>query len=72
LRDYLLQVGSCQTRQELMHTACVEMQSIIPHDQTAGIFDSSDQRNIEGFGKSDSGSSAAAGMMPFWEGLWYG
>jgi hypothetical protein len=53
LRDYFSRLGACRTRQELLHTACVEIQRVIPYDQTAGIFDASDQSSIDGFGKSD-------------------
>ena len=34
-----------------MHAACVEIQRIIPFDETAGIFDNSTSMNLEGTGK---------------------
>ena len=58
LREYLFQVSSCKNRQELMHTACVEMQRLIPFDQTTGVFDMSDCRSLEGTGKSDPVTAA--------------
>ena len=54
LREYLLRVSSCQTPQEFLHTACLEVQTLIPFDVTAGIFDTSDARYLEGVGQSDA------------------
>jgi hypothetical protein len=53
LHDYLLDLSSCHNRRELLHAACVELMSIIPFDGTAGAFDSSDGRNIDGIGKTE-------------------
>lgn len=58
LRDYFFRLSNCTTRQELYHTSCVEIQQLIPYDETAGIFNSVDSVNIEGFGKSDACTAA--------------
>jgi DNA-binding CsgD family transcriptional regulator len=58
LREYLLRVSSCRTRTEFMHTASVEIQKLIPFDETAGIFDATDGRNLEGIGKRAEVTSA--------------
>ncbi|MGA2766472.1 MAG: helix-turn-helix transcriptional regulator [Spirochaetia bacterium] len=54
LREYLLELSSCQTRSELMRTACLQVQTLIPFDAAAGIFDSADARYLEGVGQSDA------------------
>lgn len=54
LREYLLGLSSCQTRGELMRTACLQVQTLIPFDAAAGIFDNSDARYLEGVGQSDA------------------
>jgi DNA-binding CsgD family transcriptional regulator len=58
LREYLLRVGSYPTRREFMHAASVELQRLIPYDVTAGVFDGSDGRNLEGIGKSEAVTAA--------------
>jgi len=58
VREYLLHASSYPTRREFMHTASVELQRLIPYDETAGVFDSSDGRNLEGIGKSDAVTAA--------------
>ena len=58
LREYLFQVGSYQTRQQFLHAACVEIHRLIPFDETAGVFDTSDGRNLDGIGKSDACTDA--------------
>ena len=52
LREYFIRVSSCRSKNEFMHAACVEIQRIIPFDETAGIFDNSTSMNLEGTGKS--------------------
>jgi DNA-binding CsgD family transcriptional regulator len=51
LRDYLVHVSACQTLDECMRTACVEMQMVIPFDATTGIFRADDDFNIAGVGR---------------------
>ena len=51
LRDYLLHVSTCRTLDECMRTACIEMQTVIPFDATAGIFRMADGVNVAGVGK---------------------
>jgi DNA-binding CsgD family transcriptional regulator len=41
-----------------MHTASVELQGIIPFDETAGIFDTPSGKNLEGIGKSEAVTAA--------------
>ena len=47
LRDYLFRVGSCQTRQEFLRTACLEVGPLIPFEH-AGIFSAFDLGHLEG------------------------
>ena len=54
LREYLLRVSSCSTPKEFMRTACLEVQTLVPFDVTAGIFNASDARYLEGVGQSDA------------------
>ena len=58
LCEYFFRLSSCRTRRELLHTACVEIQRLIPYDQTAGVFNTSDDRNIEGIGKTEACTAA--------------
>jgi DNA-binding CsgD family transcriptional regulator len=58
LRDYFLQVSSCRSVEECMRAAVVEMQTIIPFDETAGIFDASNNFNYAGIGKSEACAAA--------------
>jgi DNA-binding CsgD family transcriptional regulator len=58
LREYLFQVSSYETRQQFLHAACVEINRLIPFDETAGVFDTSDGRNLDGIGKSDTCTNA--------------
>jgi Bacterial regulatory proteins, luxR family len=58
VREYLLRVGSCQTRKEFMHTACVEVQPLIGFDAAAGVFDASDARVLEGIGVDSAGQAS--------------
>ena len=39
LGEYFRRVSLCKSRQEFLHVACVEIQPIIPFDETAGVFD---------------------------------
>jgi Bacterial regulatory proteins, luxR family len=57
LREYLLRVGSRQTRGELMRAACLEVQMLIPFDVTADIFNALDMARLEGIGPSDVATS---------------
>jgi hypothetical protein len=58
LRDFFFRLGSCKTRRELLYAASVEIQHLIPYDQTAGIFRASDGLNFEGVGKSEACTAA--------------
>ncbi len=54
IREYLLQLGSCRTREDFLHTASAEVQSLIPFDAAAGIFSTSDAAFLAGVGMSGS------------------
>ncbi len=54
IREYLLLLSSCRTRQDLLHTASVEVRSLIPFDAAAGVFSTADARFLSGTGMSDS------------------
>ncbi len=58
LRDYLLRVSTCRTREECMRAAVVEMQAVIPFDETTGIFRMSDNFNVCGIGHDESCTGA--------------
>jgi len=58
LRDYLLRVSTCRSVEECMRAAVVEMQAVIPFDETTGIFRTSDNYNLYGIGHSDTCTSA--------------
>ena len=53
LRDYFLRVSSCQSREDFMRTACIEVQALIPFDVT-GLFTTSDGKYLEGIGQNDA------------------
>ncbi len=53
LLEYFLRVSSCQSRKEFMHTACIEVQALIPFDVT-GLFTTSDGKYLEGIGQNDA------------------
>jgi hypothetical protein len=57
LREYLLRVSSCQSNQEFMRTACLEVQALIPFDITANIFSVLDSGFLGGTGASDAATS---------------
>jgi DNA-binding CsgD family transcriptional regulator len=54
VHDYLLQVGSCRTIPELMHTACTEVESLIPFDAAVGFHRTMDVRVLDGIGLADA------------------
>ncbi len=58
LRDYLLRVSTCRSLKECMRAAVVEMQAIIPFDETTGIFNMSDNFNLAGIGKDEACTAA--------------
>lgn len=57
LRDYFLRVSSCQSREDFMRTACLEVQTLIPFDTTANIFSITDLAHIGGIAPSDIAAS---------------
>ena len=54
LREYLLRVSSCQSKEEFMRTACLEVQGLIPFDATANIFSVFDSQLLGGIAPSDA------------------
>ena len=57
LREYFLHVSSCQSKEEFMRTACLEVQSLIPFDNYANIFSVLDSGFLGGMGPSDAATS---------------
>jgi DNA-binding CsgD family transcriptional regulator len=55
--EYLMRVSSCQTLQEFMRTACLEVQTLIPFDATANIFSVRDSADLGGIGPSEAAAS---------------
>jgi DNA-binding CsgD family transcriptional regulator len=58
LRDYLLRVSTCRSLEECMRAAVIEMQAVIPFDETTGIFRMSDNLNLCGIGHDQACTAA--------------
>ncbi len=52
IREYLLGLSSCQTRNDFLRTACLEVKTFIPFDVTADIFDALSLSRLGGIGPS--------------------
>jgi DNA-binding CsgD family transcriptional regulator len=57
LREYLFRVSFCQSNEEFMRTACLEVQTLIPFDSTANILDVLNPKHLGGISPADVGSS---------------
>jgi DNA-binding transcriptional ArsR family regulator len=57
LCEYLLRVSSCQSKEEFMRTACLEVQALIPFDATANILDVWNPKHLGGISPPDVASS---------------
>jgi DNA-binding CsgD family transcriptional regulator len=54
VHNYLLQVESCETIGEFMHTACVEVEKLIHFDAAAGIWSAKNATCLEVVGPTES------------------
>ena len=52
LNDYILRIEACCTISEFVHTACIELEKLIPFD-SAGFHSTLDARCLEGIGVLD-------------------
>lgn len=57
LREYLFRVSSCQSKEEFMRIACLEVQTLIPFDATANVFSVFDSKLLGGMAPKDAATS---------------